>query len=201
MKELQTIANLTNALKVIPGIGNKSAERIAYEFIKMNPEKVDSLINSIQAIKKDLSICPICGSYMENNKCQICLDSTRDDSLLVVVTSYKDVIALERLSSLHAFYHVLNGSISPSNGITASDININKLIQRIKNNHFKEIILATDPTIDGETTALYISEILKDIPDLIISRLGYGLPMGANLDFADELTLSHALKGRTIYKK
>ena len=96
MKELQTIANLTNALKVIPGIGNKSAERIAYEFIKMNPEKVDSLINSIQAIKKDLSICPICGSYMENNKCQICLDSTRDDSLLVVVTSYKDVIALER---------------------------------------------------------------------------------------------------------
>lgn len=200
MQELETITNLINALKVIPGIGNKSSERIAYEFLKMNPEKVDNLISALKDLKTNLSICPICGAYQENNKCLICSDESRDQSLLIVVSSFKDVLALERLNILHASYHVLNGSISPTKGITASDINISKLLKRIENSSIKEIILATNPTIDGETTALYISKLLEKYQDLKITRLAYGLPMGANLDFTDELTLTRALQGRTTYK-
>lgn len=200
MQELETITNLINALKVIPGIGNKSSERIAYEFLKMNPEKVDNLISALKDLKTNLSVCPICGSYQENNKCLICSDETRDQSILIVVSSFKDILALERLNILHASYHVLNGSISPTKGITASDINISKLLKRIENSSIKEIILATNPTIDGETTALYISKLLEKYQDLKITRLAYGLPMGANLDFTDELTLTRALQGRTTYK-
>lgn len=200
MQELETITNLINALKVIPGIGNKSSERIAYEFLKMNPEKVDNLISALKDLKTNLSVCPICGSYQENNKCLICSDEARDQSILIVVSSFKDILALERLNILHASYHVLNGSISPTKGITASDINISKLLKRIENSSIKEIILATNPTIDGETTALYISKLLEKYQDLKITRLAYGLPMGANLDFTDELTLTRALQGRTTYK-
>ena len=161
MQELQTILDLINALKVIPGIGNKSSERIAYEFLKMDQTKIDNLINSLKNIKTNLSICPTCGSYMENDKCLICNDETRDKSTLIVVSSFKDVLSLERLNSLHASYHILNGTISPTKGISASDINIEKLLKRIENSNIQEVILATNPTIDGETTALYISKLLE----------------------------------------
>lgn len=201
MQDLKVIVELTNALKVIPGIGNKSAERIAYEFLKMNPEKIDNLIASLKNIQTNLSICPTCFCYKENDKCLICDDHSRSDNTLIVVTSFKDVLALERLNTVHAKYHVLNGSISPTKGISASDLNINKLIERVKQNNIKEVILATSPTIDGETTALYISKLLEQIEDIQITRLAYGLPMGANLDFADELTLLKAFEGRTNYKK
>lgn len=201
MQELKTINNLIQALKYVPGIGNKSAERIAYEFLKMDSFKVDNLINSLLDIKNNIKICPTCGSYMEEDKCQICADPSRDSSLLIVVTSFKDVLAFERLSSIHAHYHVLNGSISPTKGISASDLNISKLISRLKQGTFKEVLLATNPTLDGETTALYICKLLEDFKDLKITHLAYGLPMGANLDYTDELTLSRALEGRINYKK
>ena len=201
MQELQTILDLINALKVIPGIGNKSSERIAYEFLKMDQTKIDNLINSLKNIKTNLSICPTCGSYMENDKCLICNDETRDKSTLIVVSSFKDVLSLERLNSPHASYHILNGTISPTKGISASDINIEKLLKRIENSNIQEVILATNPTIDGETTALYISKLLEKFENLKVTRLAYGLPMGANLDFTDELTLSRAIEGRTSYKK
>ena len=201
MQELKVIVELTNALKVIPGIGNKSAERIAYEFLKMNPEKIDNLVSALKNIQSNLSICPKCFCYKENDKCLICDDDSRSDNTLIVVTSFKDVLALERLNIIHAKYHVLNGSISPTKGISANDLNINKLISRITENNIKEVILATSPTIDGETTALYISHLLNKIDDIKVTRLAYGLPMGANLDFADELTLTKAFEGRTNYKK
>lgn len=200
MQELKTITDLTNALKVIPGIGNKSAERISYEFLKMNQNKIDNLITALSNIKSNLKTCPICYSYMENDKCLICSDSTRDKETIVVVTSFKDVLALERLNILHSLYHILNGSISPTKGISASDLNISTLINRIENSNIKEVILATSPTLDGETTALYISKLLEKY-NIKITRLAYGLPMGANIDFADELTLIKALEGRTTYKK
>lgn len=201
MQELKTITDLINSLKVIPGIGNKSSERIAYEFLKMDRAKIDSLITSLQNLKANLHICPTCGAYLESDKCPICQDETRDQSTLIVVSSFKDVLALERLNFIKATYHILNGSISPTKGITASDINISKLINRIRNSSIQEVILATNPTIDGETTALYISKLLEEFKDLKVTRLAYGLPMGANLDFTDELTLTRALEGRTIYKK
>ena len=201
MQELKTISNLVQSLKCVPGIGNKSAERIAYEFLKMDSSKISALISSLEDIKNNISICPKCGCYKESGTCLICEDETRDNSLLIVVTSFKDVLAFERLTSIHALYHVLNGSISPTKGITASDINISNLIKRIKEGTFKEVLLATNPTIDGETTALYIKRLLEEFSDLKITRLAYGLPMGANLDYTDELTLTRELEGRTDFKK
>lgn len=198
MKELNVISNLIVALRGIPGIGNKSAERIAYELIKMSDSKLHNIIESLSDIQK-INICPECGSYIENETCPICNDSSRDQETILVVSSFKDVLALERITSLHVSYHILNGSISPSKGISASDINIKKLLDRVSTGLVKEIILATNPTIDGETTALYISRLLEQYPNVKITRLASGLPMGANLDYADELTLTRALEGRTIY--
>ena len=152
MQELQTILDLINALKVIPGIGNKSSERIAYEFLKMDQTKIDNLINSLKNIKTNLSICPTCGSYMENDKCLICNDETRDKSTLIVVSSFKDVLSLERLNSLHASYHILNGTISPTKGISASDINIEKLLKRI--GKMSHVELTNKKTI-GDDFSLY----------------------------------------------
>ena len=136
---------------------------------------------------------------MENEICPICNDNSRDKETILVVSSFKDVLALERITSLHVSYHILNGSISPSKGITASNINIKKLLDRVSTGQVKEIILATNPTIDGETTALYISRLLEQYPNIKVTRLASGLPMGANLDYADELTLTRALEGRTLY--
>ena len=152
MQELQTILDLINALKVIPGIGNKSSERIAYEFLKMDQTKIDNLINSLKNIKTNLSICPTCGSYMENDKCLICNDETRDKSTLIVVSSFKDVLSLERLNSLHASYHILNGTISPTKGISASDINIEKLLKRIGKMYHVEL---TNKKTIGDDFSLY----------------------------------------------
>lgn len=201
MQELYTITELIQSLKVIPGIGNKSAERIAYEILKSDDLKIENLIKSLTNIKKDISICPICGSYIEKGKCQICEDKTRDETILVVVTSFKDVLAFERLNSFHGKYHILNGSISPTKGISASDINISNLLKRLEKGNINEVILATNPTLDGETTALYIAKLLEKFENIKISRLAYGLPMGANLDYTDELTLTRALEGRTNYRK
>ena len=201
MEELKTIRDLTQALKVVPGIGNKSAERIAYELLKSDISKVDNLIEALSKIKNDIGICPICGSYTEKDICPICSNPNKDNETLVVVTSFKDVLAFERLNSFNGKYHILNGSISPTKGITSKDINLKSLITRIKEENTKELILATDFTLDGETTALYIAKLLEDIDDLKITRLAYGLPTGANLDYTDELTLIRALEGRTNLKK
>ena len=196
MQELQTILDLINALKVIPGIGNKSSERIAYEFLKMDQTKIDNLINSLKNIKTNLSICPTCGSYMENDKCLICNDETRDKSTLIVVSSFKDVLSLERLNSLHASYHILNSTISPTKGISASDINIEKLLKRIENSNIQEVILATNPKVEGEATAMYISKLIKPM-GITTTRLAHGIPVGGDLEYTDEFTLGKAFEGRT----
>ena len=201
MKELKAITDLIQALKIVPGIGNKSAERIAYELLKSDTFKVQNLIDALNAIKDDIDICPICGSYQEKGVCPICSNPNRDSDVLVVVTSFKDVLAFERLNTYHGKYHILNGSISPTKGITATDLNLTQLITRIKDENIKEVILATNPTLDGETTALYIAKLLEKMEDVKLSRLAYGLPMGATLDYTDELTLIKALEGRTSYKK
>ena len=201
MQELKAITELTIALKAVPGIGNRSAERIAYEFLKMNPEKIQSLTQALKAVKEDVSICPVCGSYIENGVCQICSDETRDRSTIIVVSAYKDALALERISSCHALFHILNGNISPTKGIGAGDIHLNQLLKRLENPEIKEVILATNPTVDGETTALYISRLLENYPRIRVTRLAYGLPMGANLDYTDDLTLTRALEGRTDFRK
>lgn len=201
MQEFQTVTALIDALKIVPGIGNKSAERIAYELLRSDRDKITALIDALTRLQKDISVCPVCGSYTEKGVCPVCEDKSRDASVLVVVSFFKDILAFERLNTFHGRYHVLNGVISPTKGITAKDIHIGRLLQRIEEEGIREVILATNPTLDGETTALYISKLLEKYEHLTVTRLAYGLPMGANLDYTDDLTLIRALEGRTSIRK
>lgn len=200
MAEIQTINLLIESLRKLPGVGVKSAERMAYQILDMKEEYVRQFISSLDGVINRIGKCPICGSYMEDNICPFCNDETREQNTIIVVSSYKDALAIEKLKSYRGKYHILNGSLSPTKGIGIKDINIDSLLKRVSSPEVKEVVLATNPTIDGETTALYISKLLENYP-LVVTRLAYGLPMGGQLDYCDELTLSRALEGRLKMRK
>lgn len=200
MNELTTITKLIDSLRRLPGVGLKSAERMAYQILDMKEEYITQFIEAMSGVKTKISKCPICGSYTEDDICPFCSDIERDSSSLVVVSYFKDALAFEKLKSYHGLYHILNGSLSPTKGIGINDINIPSLLNRIKEGDIKEVVLATNPTIEGETTALYIEKLLEQY-NVTISRLAYGLPMGAQLDYADELTLTRAFEGRKSVRK
>lgn len=178
----------------LPGVGLKTAERYAYETIEWNEEKLNDFIQSLVDIRDGIKICEICGNLSDDDTCDICNDHDRDHSLICVVQSPKDVIAMEKTREYNGLYHVLNGVISTSKGILPEDINIESLLQRI-NENTKEIIIATNPTVEGETTALYLSKLLEQY-EVNVTRIAHGLPMGGHLDYADELTLIKAIEGR-----
>ena len=200
MNELNTITKLIESLRRLPGVGLKSAERMAYQILDMKEEYISLFIDAMDGVRTKIGKCPICGSYTEDDLCPFCSDIERDQTTLVVVSYFKDALAFEKLKSYHGLYHILNGSLSPTKGIGINDINFPSLLTRIKEGEIKEVILATNPTIEGETTALYIEKILEQY-NITISRLAYGLPMGAQLDYADELTLTRAFEGRKIVRK
>lgn len=185
---------LVESLRKLPGVGNKTAERYAFEVLDWSEEQLDAFILSFQEIKDGIRICEICGNLAEDGTCLVCEDSTRDHDIICVVQSPRDVIAMEKTREYNGVYHVLNGVISTSKGILPDDINIHSLLERI-NEHTKEIILATNPTVEGETTALYLSKLLEKY-DVNVTRIAHGLPMGGHLDYADELTLIKAMEGR-----
>lgn len=195
MKYPQTFENLINGLKKLPGVGSKSAERMAYQILNMDDEDISKLATSLLDSKEKLTRCKKCGCMSEGDECEICKDDTKDTKTLCVVQSTKDVYALEKVKNYNGVYHVLNGVISPSLGVTPNDLNLNKLVDRIVNDEIKEVILATNPNIEGETTALYIAKLLEN-KDVEVTRLAYGLPVGASLDYADEYTLIKSLQGR-----
>ncbi len=195
MKYPQTFENLINGLKKLPGVGSKSAERMAYQILNMDDEDITKLATSLLDSKEKLTRCKKCGCMSEGDECEICKDNTRDTKTLCVVQSTKDVYALEKVKNYNGVYHVLNGVISPSLGVTPNDLNLNKLVDRIINDEIKEVILATNPNIEGETTALYIAKLLEN-KNVEVTRLAYGLPVGASLDYADEYTLIKSLQGR-----
>lgn len=195
MKYPQTFENLINGLKKLPGVGSKSAERMAYQILNMDDEDITKLATSLLDSKEKLTRCKKCGCMSEGDECEICKDSARDTKTLCVVQSTKDVYALEKVKNYNGVYHVLNGVISPSLGVTPNDLNLNILVDRIINDEIKEVILATNPNIEGETTALYIAKLLEN-KDVEVTRLAYGLPVGASLDYADEYTLIKSLQGR-----
>ena len=195
MKYPQTFENLINGLKKLPGVGSKSAERMAYQILNMDDEDISKLATSLLDSKEKLTRCKKCGCMSEGDECEICKDSARDPKTLCVVQSTKDVYALEKVKNYNGVYHVLNGVISPSLGVTPNDLNLNKLVDRIINDEIKEVILATNPNIEGETTALYIAKLLEN-KNVEVTRLAYGLPVGASLDYADEYTLIKSLQGR-----
>ena len=195
MKELAVYQSLVDSFKKLPGIGTKSAERMASAVLEMDKEDALTFAKSIEDAKLKIHKCPNCGLYAESELCDVCSDASRDHSVCVVVSYPKDALAFERIPDFHAVYHVLGGVIAPSRGVTADDLAIDSLLSRIEKEGIKEIIIATNPTLEGETTSLFLARLLQD-KGLKITRLGYGLPMGASLDYADSLTLSKALEGR-----
>lgn len=195
MEKLKALVRLEESLAKLPSVGKRSAERMAYAMLNMDDDDLLEFSNAITNLKSSIHVCPICGFLAEGNQCEICEDETRDQDVLMVVSYPKDVIAFENAETYHGLYHVLNGVISLNKGGNIDDLNIDKLLTRLEEHHFKEVVIATNPTIEGETTALYIAKLIKDKVETV-SRLAYGLQMGGNLDYTDSLTLSKAVEGR-----
>ena len=195
MKALKSLERLEESFNKLPTIGKRSAERLAYSILDLPNEDVDEFCNALKAVKNKIHVCPICGAYTEEDVCDVCADTSRDKSVLLVVSYPKDVISFEAMNTYKGLYHVLGGILSVQNGKSIDDLNIAGLIERIKDGTVKELIIATNPTIEGETTAIYLSKVLKDyVPN--ITRLAYGLQMGGTLDYTDSLTLAKAIEGR-----
>jgi recombination protein RecR len=195
MKELSTISALIDSFSKLPGVGVKSAERMAYAVLAMRQEDVLEFSKALSDAKSKVHKCPICGLYTEGEKCEVCTNANRDHQTICVVSDVKDALAIEKMGNYQGVYHVLGGVISATKGIGAESLSIDALLSRVKDDAVKEVILATNPTLDGETTALFVAKLLEG-RGVTITRLGYGLPMGSSLDYADSLTLSKAFEGR-----
>ena len=195
MKEPEAISNLANSFSKLPGVGNKSSERMAYAFLRLSKEEQKEFLMAMDGAMNKVHPCPICGLYTDRDKCEVCSDENRDQQTLCVVSDIKDALAIEKMGVFGGLYHVLGGALSVSKGVGVEDLSIDSLLGRIEGGKFKEVILALNPTLEGETTALYIAKILEG-KDLSITRLGVGLAMGSTLDYADSLTLSKAFEGR-----
>lgn len=195
MKTLKSLERLQESLAKLPSVGKRSAERMAFAMLEMDDEDLIEFSEAIRDLKNKIHICKICGNITEDDICEVCSDDSRDKTTLMVVSSPKDIIAFENAEEYHGLYHVLGGTISLSKGKGIEDLNIDSLLNRVDDGEIKEIIIATNPTVDGETTALYLAKLLKDKP-VNVTRLAYGLPMGGHLDYADSLTLAKAIEGR-----
>jgi len=193
-KKFQKIIDIYEKL---PGVGNKTAQRYAFELLNKSEEEINEYVDAIKSIKS-IQRCPVCGFIKDENGCELCKDHSRDIKTIMVVSYPQDVIAIEKTEMYKGLYHVLNGVISASKGIYPEDLGIESLLKRIDGT-VKEAIIATSATMDGEMTALYLDKMLKE-KDVVVSRIAHGLPMGASLDYADELTLIKALSNRTEIK-
>lgn len=190
------IQNLINQFAKLPSIGPKTAERLVFYLLKQPEKELHQFGEAIENIKGNIKACSSCFNFSESDPCPICADRRRDRKMICVVAKPQDVIALEKTGSYSGVYHILGGNINPLEDLGPENIKINELLNRLKNNEFKEIILALNPDMEGETTALYLIKLLKQFPNLKITRLARGLPMGADLEYADEVTLENAIKER-----
>lgn len=191
----EPISKLIDSFMKLPGIGPKTASRLAFFVLTMKEETVLDFAKALINAKRDLTYCSVCGHITDQDPCYICSDHSRDQSIVCVVQDSKDVIAMEKMKEYHGLYHVLQGSISPMEGIGPEDINIPSLLKRLQSDEIKELILATNPNIEGEATAMYISKLVKP-SGIKVTRIAHGLPVGGDLEYADEVTLSKALEGR-----
>ncbi|MCD2137688.1 recombination mediator RecR [Salinicoccus halitifaciens] len=192
----EPISKLIDSFMKLPGIGPKTAQRLAFYVLNMKEEDVVDFSRSLMKVKRELQFCSVCGHITDVDPCYICTDKSRDRSIICVVQDTKDVIAMEKMREYSGMYHVLHGAISPMDGIGPEDINIPALLERMKDENVEELILATNPNIEGESTAMYISRLVKPI-GLKTTRLAHGLPVGGDLEYADEVTLSKAIEYRT----
>jgi recombination protein RecR len=189
------VQDLIDEFGRLPGIGPKSAQRITFHILQTQNFDVSVLAELLSTVRERVRFCEVCGNVTEDVRCSICRDPRRDDGVICVVEEPKDVVAIERTRSFRGVYHVLGGAISPIDGIGPDDLSITQLMRRLGEGEIREVIIATDPNLEGEATAAYLSRLLKTI-DVPVSRLASGLPVGGDLEFADEVTLSRAFEGR-----
>jgi len=190
-----TIERLIENFEKLPSIGHKTATRLAFHMLNLNEEGVNEFINAIVEAKKNLKYCSKCFNITDIDPCPICSSPKRDQSIICVVEDVKDVVAMEKTHEFKGVYHVLHGSISPMNGIGPEDIKIKELLERLREVDVKEIIIATNPRVEGEATAIYLSKLIKPI-GIKVTRIAHGIPVGGDLEYTDEVTLSKALEGR-----
>lgn len=197
MQYPKPLGRLIGELSKLPGIGNKSAQRLAFYLLSTSDKEAEGLADAIVEAKKTMRYCSECGNLTDRDPCDICRDPSRNPEVLCVVETPQDVLAMERIKEYHGRYHVLNGVISPMDGIGPEDINLKSLIVRLqKHPEIQEVILATNPNIEGEATAMYIARLLKP-SGIKVTRIAHGLPVGGDLEYADEVTLLKAMEGRT----
>ena len=190
-----SIEKLIEAFEKLPSIGNKTAARLAFYILNSSKEETDEFISAIVNAKQNLKYCSICYNISDTDPCPICSNVTRDNSVICVVEDVKDIVAMERTHEFKGVYHVLHGSISPMNGIGPDDIKIKELLSRLMDGNVKEIILATNPRVEGEATSIYISKLVKAF-NIKVTRIAHGIPVGGDLEYTDEITLMKAMEGR-----
>ncbi len=190
-----SVSRLISELSKLPGIGPKSAQRLAYYLLRASEEEAGNLAEAISAIKTNTRLCSVCYNIADDQKCPVCSSTTREPGIICVVEQPQDILALEHVGIFEGVYHVLHGAIAPSDGIGINNIRIKELIKRIENGKISEVIIATNPTTEGETTALYLYRLISPM-GIHVTRLARGLPFGTELEYADDVTLCRALEGR-----
>ncbi|MGG1632899.1 recombination protein RecR [Paenibacillus sp. FSL A5-0031] len=191
----EPIAKLIDAFTRLPGIGPKTAARLAFHVLRMKEDDVIDFAKALVSVKRNLFYCSVCCNITDTDPCRICQDKSRDNSIICVVQESKDLVAIERMKDFQGHYHVLQGAISPMEGIGPDEIRIAELLRRLSDERVQELILATNPNIEGEATAMYLSRLIKPF-GIRVTRIAHGLPVGGDLEYADEVTLSKALEGR-----
>jgi recombination protein RecR len=189
------VQDLIDELGRLPGVGPKSAQRIAFHLLQQDSDDVNRLVTALTEVKAKVRFCEVCGNVAEAERCRICADPRRDQTAICVVEEPKDVVAIERTREFRGTYHVLGGAISPIDGIGPDDLRVKELMPRLASGEVQEVIIATDPNLEGEATATYLSRLLRDV-GVTVSRLASGLPVGGDLEYADEVTLGRAFEGR-----
>jgi len=195
MSNIDAFSRLCAQLAKLPGVGRKSAQRMAYHLLSQPADQVEALADAILTARNTVHECKVCGNYTDRELCPICADERRDSATLCVVRDVRDVAAIERMRDYNGKYHVLHGVISPMEGIGPDDIRIRELMARLSG--VTEVILATNPDIEGEATAAYIARLLKPFEDIRVTRIAHGVPIGGDLEYTDEITLSRAIRART----
>ena len=195
MAEVEAISRLVNQLSKLPGVGRKTAQRLAYHIISQPEDQVRELAVSIFNGKKQVHFCPVCGNFTDVDPCAICADSERRRDVICVVKDPRDVNAMERMRDYNGLYHVLHGVISPMDGVGPDDIRIRELMERLADGTVKEVVLATNPDVEGEATAAYIARLIKPM-GVKVTRIAHGVPVGGELEYTDEVTLLRAFQGR-----
>lgn len=194
-EQIEALQKLSEQFARLPGIGRKSAMRLAFSILELSDEEAENFANTIIEAKQRVHLCPVCQSLTDKEVCSVCNDLSRDKSTIMVLEDTKAVLSMEKVREYRGLYHVLHGVISPMNGVTPDKLKIKELLSRIADDEVKEIIIATNPTVEGEATAMYLSRLLKPF-EIKITRLAYGIPVGSDLEYADEVTLYRAIEGR-----